>query len=184
MCAVLQFLKIAAFVHGEGNPFECDLLLTWLKPASLCFKMGSCMVLDGLKIWALWERSKCTTECWVSLRSFSTFLEYEEFLWLRVNNPGGQNLNQLENLQSDGVVIETWHCWRLSHYRQWGKADRQVSLEVGERVISLLFMACSKRTHIFFQRLYGCRLCRHKWVLMALSNWWAWLWQRRTHLKL
>lgn len=41
---------------------------------------------------------------WVSLRSFSTFLEYEEFLWLRVNNPGGQNLN-LENLQSDGVVV-------------------------------------------------------------------------------
>lgn len=46
MCAVLQFLKIAAFVHGEGNPFECDLALTWLKPAvldSLGFKTGSCM---------------------------------------------------------------------------------------------------------------------------------------------
>lgn len=46
MCAVLQFLKIAAFVHGEGNPFECDLALTWLKPsvlASLGFKTDSCM---------------------------------------------------------------------------------------------------------------------------------------------
>lgn len=46
MCVVLQFLKIAAFVRGEGNLFECDLALTWLKPAVLDylgFKMGSCM---------------------------------------------------------------------------------------------------------------------------------------------
>lgn len=46
MYAVLQFLKIAAFVQGEGNPFECDLTLTWLKPsvlASLGFKTDSCI---------------------------------------------------------------------------------------------------------------------------------------------
>jgi len=46
MCAFLEFLKIAAFVHGGGNPFECDLALTWLKTAvfaSLGFKTDSCM---------------------------------------------------------------------------------------------------------------------------------------------
>lgn len=42
----IQFLKIAAFVHGEGNSFECGLALTWLKPAvlaSLSFKTDLCM---------------------------------------------------------------------------------------------------------------------------------------------
>lgn len=46
MCAVLQVLKIAAFVHGEGNLLEYDLALTWLKTsvlASLGFRMDSCM---------------------------------------------------------------------------------------------------------------------------------------------
>lgn len=40
MCGDLQNLKIAAFVHEERNPFECDLALTWLKTAvlSLGFK--------------------------------------------------------------------------------------------------------------------------------------------------
>lgn len=78
---------------------------------------------------------------------------------------------------------EMWYCWILSFNRQWGKVDCQVSLEVGERVISFLSLLAIS-VHVYYLNYYGCRLCRQEWDPITFSNWWAWMCQHRTQLEL